>query len=86
MRKLETTASTHNAHNIALTATSLPCRRKQQQMALLPYFGNDPFFGQMEKALDRAFDRAMTGGRGDMMLLPSLVGPTTAGGHPMVRH
>lgn len=56
-------------------------------MALSPYFGNDPFFGQIERAMDRAFDRAL-GGRpgGDTTIaafMPSLVGPSTAGGHPM---
>lgn len=56
-------------------------------MSLTPYFGgHDPFFGQLEKAMDRAFDRAL-GSRtgGDMTLfLPTLTGPSTASGHPMV--
>lgn len=55
-------------------------------MSLIPYFGNDPFFGGLEKALDRAFDRALGArGAGDMQLfMPSLTGPSGAAGHPMV--
>lgn len=57
-------------------------------MSMTPYtgLGFDPFFGQMERALDRAFDRAL-GSRsgGDIaMFMPTLTGPSTAGGHPMV--
>lgn len=53
-------------------------------MSLTPYFGHDPFFGQIEKAMDRAFDRAL-GSRGDISLfLPTLTGPSTSSGHPMV--
>jgi hypothetical protein len=55
-------------------------------MALSPYFGNDPFFGQMERALDNAFQRALGGRSGDLMMFPSLLGPSNvpAGSHPMV--
>jgi len=54
-------------------------------MALSPYFGNDPFFGQMERALDNAFQRALGGRSGDLMMFPSLLGPSNvpAGSHPM---
>lgn len=59
-------------------------------MSLTPYglslgLGNDPFFGQLEKAMDRAFDRALGSRGGDItMFLPSLTGPSTSSGHPMV--
>lgn len=57
-------------------------------MALTPYVLNDPFFNNIERAMDRAFDRAIgQGGRGgDIMgaFMPSLTGPSSAGGHPMV--
>ncbi|WIA15833.1 hypothetical protein OEZ85_012588 [Tetradesmus obliquus] len=54
-------------------------------MALSPYLGNDPFFGQMERALDNAFQRALGGRSGDLMMFPSLLGPSSvpAGSHPM---
>lgn len=55
-------------------------------MSLIP-FGNDPFFGGLEKALDRAFDRALGARGGDMSLfLPTLTGPSGAAGHPMVSY
>jgi hypothetical protein len=54
-------------------------------MSLTPYFSHDPFFGQLEKAMDRAFDRALGSRGGDIsMFMPSLIGPSTAAGHPMV--
>jgi len=55
-------------------------------MSLTPYFGHDPFFGQLEKAMDRAFDRALgsRGGGEISLFLPTLTGPSTAAGHPMV--
>jgi HSP20 family protein len=55
-------------------------------MALTPYVLNDPFFNNIERAMDRAFDRALGGGRGgDIMgaFMPALTGPSSAGGHPM---
>eukprot|EP00878_Enallax_costatus_P013946 GHUV01014583.1.p1 GENE.GHUV01014583.1~~GHUV01014583.1.p1 ORF type:complete len:170 (+),score=44.77 GHUV01014583.1:115-624(+) len=54
-------------------------------MALSPYMGNDPFFGQMERALDNAFQRALGGRSGDLMMFPALLGPSSvpAGSHPM---
>lgn len=54
-------------------------------MSLTPYLGVDPFFGQLEKAMDRAFDRALGSRGGDISLfMPTLTGPSTAAGHPMV--
>ena len=54
-------------------------------MSLMPYFGNDPFFGGLDKALDRAFDRALGSRGGEISLfLPTLTGPSSAAGHPMV--
>jgi len=53
-------------------------------MSLTPYFGQDPFFGNLEKAMDRAFDRALGSRGGDISLfLPTLTGPSTGSGHPM---
>eukprot|EP00775_Hariotina_reticulata_P000604 gene604-891_t len=55
-------------------------------MALAPYFGNDPYFNQIERAMDRAFDRALGGRPAETAMaafMPSLVGPSGAGGHPM---
>jgi HSP20 family protein len=50
----------------------------------MPYFGNDPFFGGLDKALDRAFDRALGSRGGEISLfLPTLTGPSGAAGHPM---
>lgn len=55
-------------------------------MALSPYVMNDPMFSNIERAMDRAFDRALGGRTGDVMSLfmPSFSGPSGAGGHPMV--
>jgi len=54
-------------------------------MALSPYVMNDPLFNNIERAMDRAFDRALGGRTGDVMSLfmPSFAGPSGAGGHPM---
>ncbi|KAF8062724.1 Heat shock 22 kDa protein [Scenedesmus sp. PABB004] len=54
-------------------------------MALSTYFGGDPMFGQLERAMDRAFERALGGRGGDVMaaFMPTLTGPSGAGGHPM---
>lgn len=56
-------------------------------MALTTFGFNDPMFAGMERALDRAFSRAL-GERSDPMMaafMPALTGPSGAGGHPMVR-
>eukprot|EP00877_Chromochloris_zofingiensis_P013131 jgi/Chrzof1/8071/UNPLg00116.t1 len=55
-------------------------------MALTPYLVNDPFLSQIERAMDRAFDRAV--GRGTPSELGALLTPFTSltngnSGHPM---
>eukprot|EP00878_Enallax_costatus_P001164 GHUV01001305.1.p1 GENE.GHUV01001305.1~~GHUV01001305.1.p1 ORF type:complete len:164 (+),score=32.59 GHUV01001305.1:211-702(+) len=54
-------------------------------MALSPYVMTDPLFSNIERAMDRAFDRALGGRSGDVMaaFMPSFTGPSGAGGHPM---
>uniref|UniRef100_A0A383W5E9 SHSP domain-containing protein n=1 Tax=Tetradesmus obliquus TaxID=3088 RepID=A0A383W5E9_TETOB len=53
-------------------------------MALSLFGTSDPFFGQMERAMDRAFNRALTG-RDIGALMPALTSSAGASttGHPM---
>lgn len=54
-------------------------------MALSLFGNSDPLFGQMERAMDRAFNRALTG-RDIGALMPALTSSAGASttGHPMV--
>lgn len=82
-------SQTATSNRLLLFFLPFPTRSPTPRMSLTPYglgLGlNDPFFGQLEKAMDRAFDRALGSRGGDItMFLPSLTGPSTSSGHPMV--